>query len=1166
MKKSILLFLALLTSGLPVSARNINDWFNPPPILHVPMLQTEPTIDGDITAAEWQGAARITGFTLHKQKVLAPPFLQPSWWIAWDEHHLYFAQRYPFYPEGTLVATVKEGDKGGANPEAGANIVREDHIEIQLGTLPDREKILDEFFFKLVVNPYNAMEDVRRRHSEGWAGQEWDSNADYKSKVTDQAWTFEIAIPLQSLEYDLPLKDDTTIYCQLVSASDPEGFYSAWAPHGWKAWREFPALVLDRDAPAIRVEDLGPYADGKLDVGLSVVNNTEETTNLTVAARLTNIHGETAFEDMQELAVAAGESKSVAITDNDLELPRDKDLTWDQNYLRRNQQNSLHVEVAGSDGEVLFRDDYRFTPIPNDISENFLKPFAARRKTAKTPVLNSAYMPYYNKLEVDADLDILGMNAIYKKATRLRATVETMLFNQNDAERAGLVHARAEWSVDPDNPFHAVTEVPPLAVGQYAVFLALVDENGNILHEKVEPFRRYDFPWEHNRIGLDTEPIPPFEPLSTGDDTVKIWGRVVRFADTGLPRRIVSQKDTVVEDNMRLSGVVNGEPVELQKAGPFSWRETENGRVTGGGTGWLGDLPVKIDNVTEYDGFMEFRITFEPESKTELDDVRLTISLPERAVNCYIVQEPTAQVGAYGAIPEEPGVFWNSQRMTGAANIKGKFLPNLYIGNGDTGLIYTAVSDQGWILDYDKPSSWLERTDNGVDFVLHLVNTSAIIDKPRTLSFILQPVPVKPLPPDYRRQHGNLGYDEPRRFRSNYLAGYGGGSNTCGGTGPGVDVLTIYDPVDWEVMRDQNLVYKREGWPDYNIPTHRYATTTVMGLGMREFETYSGEWSGKTHIDPHPMGGYNKRMTPFGTFTPEEGTRQWADMTQSNVDMRVWAFDQHQRKAGINGYHWDHTVFWSSGSLIKGTAYQKENGEIQGTNNILLFRQLFKRMANVAYRNAMLNWQGRYAPGITPICAFASQLTLVEAVWYCKGYDQFERFGSLARYRARCGRWQGLPAYHYASVQDRAAEYPHQSRSVVGLALLHDVGAVGHRINQSIYERLVPALQAVDYYNADTEFIPYWRSGKYVTASADGRKMPVSIYLDPDAYEGPKALLVLFNDTDDDADIEIEIHAPALLDKQAPDTVYAAETKKKFGDGPVATHCKRHDYQLILVQ
>ncbi len=1165
----ILLLLPTLPSqAAPAAAQP--DFPYPPPLLTVPHLQSPPTIDGVIDDAPWALAAQTTGFHEFKTKVLAPQQVQTTWWLAWDDEHLYLACRYPLFPEGTILATQKTGDAGGSNPEAGSAILRGDHLEIRLATILDRKAITNEFFFQFLVNPYGAIEDARVRQSEGWPGLEWESEARVGSKVHRDRWEIELAIPLKNLELPLPLGPRTSLIANFVAAADPEQFYTALVPHSWKGWVHFPELVLDRSAPAVRLLGLGaPMEEGKLDAQIEVVG--QENVDATAALSLVDSAGQTVIEEKQPLRSAAGKPATAAFRKEPLDLPRATDLSWSLHTLSRDRQNLLGLEVTAGD-KLLFRQHTRFCPKPDDLDVNWLKPYAQRRNATSEPVVYTAYYPTYNQLRITADLDVLGMDPRFRQAVKVQTVVERAMHAQRQrvAEAAGLRFAEGTFDLPETGMLQAQLAVPPLEPGQYLITTTLLDAKNKAVHTVREPMRRHRFEWENNTLGKALEPIPPYQPIKVGGAMLQLWGREIRLADTGLPQTITTQGRSVLSSPPSLTAAfADGSSATLKPAGKLQWVDRHPGRTIAQGEGELGALRVTTRSTTEYDGLTLFDITLTPpaDQPVAVRKIDLTLDVPREFVNCFLTYNPAGSVGPYGGIPTKTGVFWNSQQLIGTANIKGRFLPYLYLGDGELGLTYFANSDQGWMLDRDQPSTSLENTGDTVRLTLHLANHAVSIAKPRTLTFGLQAVPTKRLPPDYR-----ISYMHPEaRGNENepgFLSGYGAASWTMSGTGPGFDAIAMREDLEYEILRDQLLAYRRSAWPDYDVPVTRYSTTNIVSQGLREFETYAGEWAGRTTLSAKPSPGYLNLYTPYGQFNDKQATRQFMDICPSSVDLRVWALDQHQRRCGLNGYHWDHTPFWSSGSLLKGTAYLDDDGSVQGTLNLLLTRDLLKRMAVVSHTNAVRLWQGRYAPIVVAAENFATRVTCIEDVWYCKGYTQLERFGTLARYRARCARYTGLAVYHFPSVDDRQSDQPVQTRSVVGLAMLHDVAIErAQSLHRGTIDMLMKAFEEVSYFDPATTWTPYWRSGELVQTGHDYEQVPATVYRRAAGrYIPSSALIVLFNATATPVRIAPRLSREALVGRDNAQ-VLDGETLQPLDEAALNNlDIARHDFRLLIVQ
>lgn len=1139
----------------------------PTPVLHLPHIATPPTVDGVIGGDEWAGAARITGFMTHGQKAMLPAELQPVWWIAWDDANLYFAQRFVLYPRGTIIARTKQGDRGGSNPDAGPRMVFEDHVEIQIATNTDRRAVLGDHFYKLVINPYGAVEDARRCHNVGWAGLEWESAAKVGSKVADECWTLEVALPLKSLGFDGPPADGTPLLMQLVSSADPEQFYAAWVPGSWLAWDTFPTVVLDRRAPAVRIESLGEPMSGALKVEIALHSAAGQARKAQAHLTVTDTGNREVFAETRTLQADADGRARTDFAKDALGLTPPDGLTWAGYFLRQNPANLMALSVTDERGQRIFEQTWRFTLRPADLEESFLKPFAMRRQVVSEPSVSTAYMPYYDRIEVHVDTAILGLAERYKAAAGVNVRIMQALWShqQGAAERAGLVFLNETAALPADGTLSATFAVPKLDPGQYIVVTRLLDKAGKELFASKEELRRYKYAWEHNTIGLASEAIPPFLPIRRKGNDLTLWGRTYRFAETGLPSAMVSAGADMLAGTPELTARIDGRDCKLEPLGKIAWRDASTGLVLGEAASRLGPLPVSVRTRTEYDGMLMIDLTLLPERAVTVQDMTLRIRLPAAVARDWFIMGPATDMYAnVGGVPDQPGVFWDSNRLRGTASILGTFVPYLYLGDGEKGLCYAAASDQGRILDFKSPADLMERTRDTVDLVLRLANTERQVEKPRTITFGLQAVPVKPLPAGYRAKGFGPWTGPERGPAVQFRTGYGGTNLSCWGLGSGTDQWTMKDDLEYDILREQVLAAKRATYPNYDLRVIKYVPTNVLGLGNDGWATYGGEWTGRTEVKPQPHPGYNKLESPFGRLDEAGGTRQFCDLTQSSVDFRVWAFDQLQRRCGLNGLWWDHSQFWSSGNLNKGSAYVTDDGRVQGTLNLFLFRQLMKRLAVVSYLNAVPFEMGQYAPGIMASMSFGTYNWAIEGPWYPQpGQSILHEFdNSLQKYRTLCGRWTGLPTI----VANRIHGDPPpdvltmQARSCIGLTLLHDVPQETLSIPPEKRKALWPILDGFGWFDDRTEWVPYWRSQGLLSVQAD-QNVVATAYRNAWSQGGPRALVVLFNAGDGPAKA-VFAAKDALLGRPAR-TVSDAEEGKAVA-GPLGI--PRHDYRLLIVE
>lgn len=1160
---------------------------DPRPYLKIPHLVQKPVLDGKLMPGEWDNAARFTGFANYNQGALVPEKLQPSWRLAFDDENLYLVSAWPLYPAGSIKARNKRGDEGGSNPSATGwpdGLLGDDHVEIEISPWSDPNMALTRHFFKWIVNPYGAIVDQKMEHSVGWEGFEWESGAQTACRIEDSVWTLEMAIPWASLGFATAPEDGTALTLQLVNASDSEQAYLGWVPASWMSFASFATVVLDRQAPAIQLETLGELIDGKLVLAGTIVNPEPTVRKLDVEFVIDHPQKGEVFRHQIPLDVPAG-GRALLTFGKALALEQSDDILWGKGQLLQGKPTySYRMTVKDADQQTLFRQSGRFFKRTADLETTLFEFLAASRGMSGDPAIKIAYLPSYDKCEVRVDVDILGI----KPELRAAKTVETAIERLVENRRQPAVAATSYRMVVRREPIPAsglvafVMEVPPLPLGAYGVFTRLLDEKGKELFSKMDTFKRHRFEWEGNTLGKGDLVIPPWTPIKVKQQTLGVWGREITFGADGLPASIKSQGDELLAGPIELEADIAGQPAAWTTTEPFKVTRAEPGVVETEATGELGTLPMTIATRTEYDGFMQVTLELRPVQKTDMRAMRLVIPLAEPVDTVSVSGGSGRMPDLAGELPTGEGVLWQTSKgLPNVAGIHGRYIATAYFGNGERGLTYTCWSDQGWMLDDSKDTADIRRVDGVVCLVLHLANTAHAIDAPRQLTFALQATPVRPMTPGYRRDNNPLSqahaapaWSMPPRDTAAISSGF----LSCYGGKPGTDHLTIYDETDWAIMRELVLRQKRDAWPKYGRTSLNYTASNTLGLGMREYDTYAGEWAFSTELNPIPsvaQGFYND----FGIFGPRQQTRVRCDLVPSAVDMRVWAFDQMQRKAGLNGYWWDHEAYWSSASLVRGTAYVRDDGTVQGTLNISLFRELFKRMATVSYQNAMVNVQGRYphSGNVPAINGYCSYQWAIEGPWYQPNlaFDQFDTVRGLARYRAFAGRWLGVPVNHCSKVQDQEfkldeGERPFQSRSVIGLALLHDVGVDSGRLHPELCRRTAKVLDDFDLFDDErTEWIPYWRSEHLVETDSD--ESVATIYINRPKKGPVEALVVVFNCKKGPLQTVLQLDGMKLLGRPIQ-TCIDLETGAILATTPNAqgvissVQVEGHDYRLVLVR
>ncbi len=1155
---------------------------DPRPYLRVPFLASQPTMNGEIAPGEWDMAARVTGFGNYNQGALVPEELQPSWRLAFDEKNLYLVSEWPLYPAGSIKARNKRGDEGGSNPGATGwpdGLLGDDHVEIEISPWPDPNMARTSHFYKLMANPYGAIVDQRREDAVGWDGFEWESGAEIGCKIQNSIWTMELAIPWASIGFTEAPADGTALTVQLVNASDSEQAYLGWVPQSWRAFTTFATIVLDRTVPAVRIDRLGELMDGKVALSGAISNAGDKAQTCAVELVVEHPDKGEIFRRRTALQLPAGGEAALAMEEG-LKLEQAEDILWGKGSQLRNRSTYRYrLAVLDEQDRPLYRQTQRFFKRPADLQVALFDFLASSRGVSGEPAITTAYLPSYDRCEVSVDVDILGIKAELRAAKTVEVVVERLVSNNRQPNVAGTTYrlARHVEAIPASGLAEFIMEVPALPLGSYGFFTRLLDEKGKVLFTKMDAFKRHRFEWEGNTLGKGEVVIPPWTPISVKGRTLGVWGREITLGENGLPASIKSQGDELLATPMQLEGEIGGRLASWQTEAPCQVTRAEPGVIETRAEGRFGELPVTVETRTEYDGFTVVTLTLRPEGRVNLGSMRLAIPLAEPVDTVSIIGGSGRMPDLYGEFPAGEGVLWGTAKsLPNTAGIHGKYIAAAYLGNGERGLSYTCWSDQGWMLDDAKDTADLRRVNGVAHLVLHLANTAWTLDATRTLCFALQATPVRPLTPGYRTDNNPLSEarHDPRRPLD--TAAIGAGWLSCYGGAPGTDQLTIYDETDWASMRDLVLRYKRDAWPKYDRLILNYTASNTLGLGMREYETYAGEWAFQTELKPNPAvahGYYNE----FGRFGTRQQTRVRCDLVPSAVDMRVWAFDQMQKRAGLNGYWWDHEAYWSSASLIRGTAYVRDDGKVQGILNIPLFREMFKRMATVSHQNGMFNVQGRYphSGNVPAINGYCSYLWATEGPWYTPNlaFDQYDTVGSLAGYRALVGRWLGVPITIRSSIQDRdfklkEGERPYQSRCSIGLALLHDVGLSG--MHPELSRQTARALDGMDVFDDErTEWVPYWRSGQL--AVPEEEETVVTAYINRPKRGEIEALAVVFNTRKETRQMTVALRGDTLLGRPIREcldleTGKALEARQSEGNATVSLALDGRDYRLIHVR
>jgi len=497
--------------------------------------------------------------------------------------------------------------------------------------------------------------------------------------------------------------------------------------------------------------------------------------------------------------------------------------------------------------------------------------------------------------------------------------------------------------------------------------------------------------------------------------------------------------------------------------------------------------------------------------------------------------------GEFGAIPEGEGVVWDSEVLYGNKRWK-TFVPQVFIGNGDQGLWWLAVSDEGWVLEKDEPCVRFERDGDVVRLRVRMIARRADISSPRTFDFSLLVEPVKPMRQGWRQ----LGWAYGKGNRNYY------GHDTSGYRyyGDSVDSYAIHSDEDARKLARYFLgeyekmepfrAYARPHWERAfkdKVPFVLYGSTWMTGLGMEEFKYYGQEWLGREKWEARPDWTYDGMPSYGGVYhweRPEQLDARGVNFNSTYLDCFIYYHRRLLEHVPVNGTWWDNS------SVGVATEYVPGKGRVQVWNTYLR-RELTRRLAVMGYVIGRRPW---WLQNMHVDFSWCQVGWHIENDFYVRppGRTLIDQLG-IGKFRALLRTKGGLLSQLHTSIDGvRFANSDERTiaiRSILGMSLLHDVGSRGlphYKYGiQAIFDRVLDPLEkAVGFFSGHPEFLPYWRQD---VVSFDEKRVLASFFI----TDG-KAAAIIVNASDKTLTLEEVTFEAGKLGIKAPARVFDAET------------------------
>ena len=904
----LLLFFLLL---LPAAAVQADDSTNLPSILPtavVPFLAAPPKIDGVIEPGEWP--------TLHVARLVSQnaDLLERragEFWVGCDHKNLYVAMRSGVHPK--LGAVTAYTPKGNADQD----VVNDDSIEIWVDNSPGSEA---GQYFQIMVNPNGAIYDARYSHKDKIAQKYWRADMKQGHVVKDGVWTAEIAISLTSLG----ISDSTQPLAVRICRDYKYPWDQArWEPrvHSFDAPETMGRVRFAPSAPA--VEELPVQDAHGVTVGLALSNPTGQPMPLHVRLGY-NAQDQPRYYQNTDVTLTPGQRQ---------------EIVYRKPFFTPGDYPALgEALVTDAAGETVYHRDFKWHTQPTESAWDAV----ATPNAAEATHFDIGYYPSYHVL-------------------RWRVNVAALV-GKEDVKRARLVVRAqgtggvvAEQSAVLDKGYAAVSQLalPKLSPGQYEASLYLDGAQAATKPARLASFTHAVFPWQDNKLGTEDVVIPPFTPLTVKGRVVSAILRQHVLADNGLWAQVHALGRDILAGPMRLEVRQDGvfQPVKAA----LRFQSAKPTQVVAVSAWSAGGLRGRTTSEFDYDGCLKVTLDL-PRTTFPVEALDLIIPLKNDAAPLMHACGEGLRSNYAGYVPKGEGVVWTSAQAS-RDGLLGTFLPYLWIGGEERGLVWFASNDRDWTPDpADKlPALSLERKGGVLSLRVRLIAHTATIDKPRHIVFGLQATPVKPMPtdPDWRLRGEVAGgqFDIHVLGMSMYW-----GADLYGNVPRNHDYT-----VDDKLAESEKQGHRDNAFFDAYLaknpdirnevnsassPGHADAMIPYTNLrgdvtNTPEWAVYQDEWR-RTDFPGHSPG-------------PVPGSIDFSlTPVKSRQDYLLYDYRELLRH-GFDGIYWDNICIYDDSSPVTGGGYVRDDGLFQPDTDIWLLRQLTKRMATMAYEMGRRN-------------------------------------------------------------------------------------------------------------------------------------------------------------------------------------------------------------------
>ena len=460
----------------------------------------------------------------------------------------------------------------------------------------------------------------------------------------------------------------------------------------------------------------------------------------------------------------------------------------------------------------------------------------------------------------------------------------------------------------------------PWKHGVYSVRGRAFDAAGRTIATGRGEFATKEFEWLGNRLGCEDVVVPPYTAMRTKGRTVSCLMRDTTFGANGLPSSVVASGGNVL--SAPASFVVETANGVLAPVGSsFKMVKSSDTRVEfESGTSFAG-LDVSLSAWMEYDGVLWYKMRLSPKKPLDLRRFALRLPYAEARLLHFYGASLRSEVHYHDLDKDFPGTgrIWDSSKYRNP-RLVSTFMPFVWLGSNERGLMWFAESDRGWANDETSRCYEISRDAAGrVALDVNFVSVPTTLEGDREIEFGLLANPLKPTP-----------VGAVLNYRWGSTIGYSACSREA----------EVFDPYL------ANRV----------IPDGTNASFVVYLAGQEYVKGDSEMKYAYDEFASFPRGAYTLSLPhrKYRTCGPEADSYMPIvfDWTQEFTDFLVWRMHQFMSQTRLDGIYMDNSYpyFVSDEMKTRKLWYERPDGRIQPGCDILNMRQMFKRVSVIAHR------------------------------------------------------------------------------------------------------------------------------------------------------------------------------------------------------------------------